>query len=383
MINKDFFAALNDLERERGIDKEIIMTALESALTSACKKQYGEATNVAVKLNPEKNTIKLYSYKTVVEEVSDPEKEISLEEAREKKKSYKAGDTVETEINPKEFGRIAAQTAKQVVIQAMREAERSNAFSQYSERENELIIGVVNRINPDDGTIYVEIGKNQMEGILLASDQNPNEKFAPGDRIKVLVKRVRETAKGGLQIYLSRSTPAFVVKLFEIEVPEIRAGIVSIRNIVREAGYRTKIAVYCEDADIDPVGACVGNKGARVNAIINELGGEKVDIIAYSDDILDYIARALNPAKVLMVQANEETKEAKVIVPDDKLSLAIGKYGQNARLAARLTNWKIDVKSYSGAKAIGLLDENPLMEEDMYADVRKRRSEEEAEESEE
>ncbi len=356
MINKDFFLALEDLEKEKGIEPEVFYKALENALTFACKKNFGEAYDVTVKVNPEKATIRVYAYKTVVDEVEDPDKQISLDEAREIKKSYKVGDTVMNEIFPREFGRIAAQTAKQVVMQTLRETERNNTLNQFMEKENELLVGVVQRIR-EDGSVFVEIGKNQMEGILMPVDQIPNEKFSVGDRIKVYVKKVKDSGKGA-QVVLSRASFGFVKRLFENEVPEIRAGIVIVKAIAREAGYRTKIAVWSNDEQIDAVGACVGNKGVRVNAIVSELNGEKIDIIPWSPDALDYIARSLSPAKVLMVQANEETKEAKVIVPDNKLSLAIGKEGQNARLAARLTGWKIDVKSYSVALQSGLLDES-------------------------
>ena len=355
MTSKDFFLALEDLEREKGLDKEVFLNALQNALSFACKKHYGEARNVEVRIVPEKYSVRIFAYKVVVEEVTDPDKEISLDDARAIKQSYRLGDRVNEEITPKDFGRIAAQTAKQVVMQTLRDAERNISYSQYVDKENELLLGVVSRIK-EDGTIFVEIGKNQMEGILLPADQTPGEKFEVGDKIKVLVKRVKNST-GGTQVMLSRSSFAFIRRLFENEIPEIRAGIVEIKGIVREAGFRTKIAVYSDDEDIDPVGACVGNKGVRVSAIINEIGGEKIDIIPWTEDILDYIARSLSPAQVLMVQANEESKEAKVIVSDDKLSLAIGKEGQNARLAARLTGWKIDVKSYSVARQLGLLDE--------------------------
>lgn len=375
MINKDFFAALDDLEREKGIDKSVIVAALENALSFACKKNFGEAMNVELKLNPEKGGIEVCAYKNIVETVEDPEKEISLEEAREIKKSYKVGDRVVTKIAPKEFGRIAAQTAKQVVMQTLREAERSMTYSQYADKENDLIVGVVSRIK-DDGTIFVEIGKNQMEGMLLPADQVPGEKFAVGDRIKVLIKKVKDAGKGP-QVLLSRSSFAFIRKLLENEIPEIRAGIVEIKSIVREAGFRTKIAVYSKDADVDAVGACVGNKGVRINAVVSEIGGEKIDVIPWSEDILDFIARSLSPAQVLMVQANEDTKEAKVIVPDDKLSLAIGKEGQNARLAARLTGWKIDVKSYSAAMQSGLLDAESTEDDGVAAAVAEEKVEKE------
>lgn len=331
--------------------------------------------NVELKLNPEKGGIEVCAYKNIVETVEDPEKEISLEEAREIKKSYKVGDRVVTKIAPKEFGRIAAQTAKQVVMQTLREAERSMTYSQYADKENDLIVGVVSRIK-DDGTIFVEIGKNQMEGMLLPADQVPGEKFAVGDRIKVLIKKVKDAGKGP-QVLLSRSSFAFIRKLLENEIPEIRAGIVEIKSIVREAGFRTKIAVYSKDADVDAVGACVGNKGVRINAVVSEIGGEKIDVIPWSEDILDFIARSLSPAQVLMVQANEDTKEAKVIVPDDKLSLAIGKEGQNARLAARLTGWKIAVKSYSAAMQSGLLDAESTEDDGVAAAVAEEKVEKE------
>ena len=355
MINKDFFLALEDLEREKGIAKDVFISALENALSKACKKNFGEETNVQVKLNPEKNTIRVFSFKIIVEEVVDPDKEIALEEARKQKKSYKIGDEVVIEINPKDFSRIAAQTAKQVITQTLKEAEKTMAFSQFSEKENEMLVGIVTRIK-EDGTIFVEIGKNQMEGIIMPADQIPNEKFNVGDKIKAYVKKVRESLKG-VQVVLSRACVGFVKRLFESEVPEIRVGIVEIKSIAREAGYRTKIAVWSTDPEIDAVGACVGAKGVRVNAISNnELSGEKIDVIPWSEDNLDFIARALSPAKVLMVLADEESKEAKVIVPDDKLSLAIGREGQNARLAARLSGWKIDVKSYTTAIQLGIID---------------------------
>ncbi len=355
MISKEFFLALDELEETKGISKDKVIESLETALTIACKKHYGEATNIVVKINPEKNTIKVYTCKTVVETVETPEREISLEDAQQIKKSYKLGDEVLTEINPRDFSRIATQNAVQVIKNSLHQAERDVTYSQFSDKENELLIGIVSRVK-DDGTIYVEIGKNQMEGVLTVQEQIPGEKFHAGDRIKVLVKRVRDSV-GGTQVMLSRASYMFIKRLFENEVPEIRADIVQIKSIVREAGFRTKMAVYSTDPEIDAVGACVGNKGVRVNAIVSEVNGEKIDIIPWSSDILDYIARALSPAKVLIVQADEDAKEAKVVVPDEKLSLAIGREGQNARLAARLTGWKIDVKSYSAALASGMFDE--------------------------
>ena len=355
MTSKDFFLALDELEKEKGISKEKVIESLETALAIACKKNFGEASRVVVKTNPEKFSIRVFISKTVVEEVVEPESQISLDDAREIKKSYKFGDEGLTELDPRTFGRIAAQNARQVIINSLHQAEKDVTYNQFADKESELIVGVVSRVK-EDGTIYVEIGKNQMEGVLTVQEQIPGEKFQAGDRIKVLVKRVRDSV-GGTQVMLSRANYMFIKRLFENEVPEIRAEIVQIKNIVREAGFRTKMAVYSTDPDIDAVGACVGNKGARVNAIVSEIGGEKIDIIPWSNDILDYIARALSPAKVLIVQADEDKKEAKVIVPDEKLSLAIGKEGQNARLAARLTGWKIDVKSYTAAMQSGMFDD--------------------------
>lgn len=355
MTSKDFFLALDELEKEKGISKEKVIESLETALAIACKKNFGEASRVVVKTNPEKFSIRVFISKTVVEEVVEPESQISLDDAREIKKSYKLGDEVLTELDPRTFGRIAAQNARQVIINSLHQAEKDVTYNQFADKESELIVGVVSRVK-EDGTIYVEIGKNQMEGVLTVQEQIPGEKFQAGDRIKVLVKRVRDSV-GGTQVMLSRANYMFIKRLFENEVPEIRAEIVQIKNIVREAGFRTKMAVYSTDPDIDAVGACVGNKGARVNAIVSEIGGEKIDIIPWSSDILDYIARALSPAKVLIVQADEDKKEAKVIVPDEKLSLAIGKEGQNARLAARLTGWRIDVKSYTAAMQSGMFDD--------------------------
>lgn len=355
MTSKDFFLALDELEKEKGISKEKVIESLETALAIACKKNFGEASRVVVKTNPEKFSIRVFISKTVVEEVVEPESQISLDDAREIKKSYKLGDEVLTELDPRTFGRIAAQNARQVIINSLHQAEKDVTYNQFADKESELIVGVVSRVK-EDGTIYVEIGKNQMEGVLTVQEQIPGEKFQAGDRIKVLVKRVRDSV-GGTQVMLSRANYMFIKRLFENEVPEIRAEIVQIKNIVREAGFRTKMAVNSTDPDIDAVGACVGNKGARVNAIVSEIGGEKIDIIPWSSDILDYIARALSPAKVLIVQADEDKKEAKVIVPDEKLSLAIGKEGQNARLAARLTGWKIDVKSYTAAMQSGMFDD--------------------------
>ncbi len=349
MVNKDFFKALDDLEQERKIDKATFIQTLETALTSAYKKVYGEAKSAMVKLYPERNTIRIYSYKTVVDEVTDEDKEISLEEARKQKKSYKVGDIVAVEETTKDFGRIAAQTAKQVVMQKLRELERQQAASELSEKEDELLTTVVKRIDGDN--VFVQIAGTNTEGALMKQDQIPGDKFQVGDRVKVYVKKIKDSFRGP-QIQVSRSNIGFVRKLFELEIPEVASGEVIIKNIARDAGNRTKVAVYSDKPNVDAVGACVGNRGSRINTIVNELNGEKIDLVEYSDDPLEYIARALSPAKVLSVETNDSLNMSQVIVPDDKLSLAIGKGGQNVRLAAKLTGWKIDVKPESYVKPV-------------------------------
>ena len=343
MISKDFFMALDELEATKGIKKEVFIDALETALAIAYKKQMGTAKAVKVKLFPDKNSLKVFAYQTVVDEVEDKDTQISLEDARLINKKYKVGDVVEEEIDSKNIQRIPAQTARQVILQKLRELESEIAFSEQSQKEDELITCQVRRIEGDN--VYVELNK-QVEAVLLPQDQAPNDKYIPGKSIKVYVKKIKAGLRGP-QVMVSRTCPGFVKRLFEIEVPEIASGLIQIKAIVREAGYRTKMAVYCEDKKIDAVGACVGNRGMRVNAIVSELGGEKIDIIPWDPDILEFIARALSPAKVVMVQVNDEERAAKVVVMDDMLSLAIGKDGQNARLAAKLTGWKIDVKPYS------------------------------------
>lgn len=351
MVNKDFFQALNDLEEQKGINKDYFIEALESALTSAYKKNFGEAKSAFVKLNPEKNTIKVYSYKTVVNEVLDNDKEISLAEAKTIKKSYKVGDLIQQEENPKNFGRIAAQTAKQVVMQRLREAERNRVMDEVNTKQDELVTGIIRRIEGEN--IYVDLGMTQVEGVLGAKDQIPGEKYKINDRIKVVVKTIKE-GYNTPYVQLSRSSASFVKKLFELEVPEIASGEIIIKNIVREAGYRTKMSVYSDNKNLDCIGACVGNKGMRVAEIVNELNGEKIDIIPYSEDAGEYIVSALSPATVLYIHTNVEDKTSLAVVPDDKLSLAIGKAGQNVRLAARLTGWKIDVKAKSAVPSLNL-----------------------------
>ncbi len=346
MINKDFFMALDELAG-KGMDKQGLLDTLESALASAYKKLGGDAYDCKVKINEEKCSIKFYTVRTIVEEVVDPNKEISLEDAKLIKKSYKLGEVCEKEFIPKDFSRIAAQTAKQVVLQKVREAERTNSILEFEEKENEIQAAIVRKV--ENGNVYVELASGQLEGVMLPQDQVPGEKYELNDKIIVYVKRVRTIGKN-TQIIVSRTSPNLVKRFFENEVPEIKQGTVVIKSVSREPGQRSKVAIYSEDKQIDAVGACVGNKGMRVRAVTDQLGGEKIDIIEWSEDPLEFIAKALAPAKVLSVTMIDD-KSARVIVPDDKLSLAIGRDGQNARLAARLTGWKIDVKSQSKAMA--------------------------------
>ena len=338
----DFMDAINDLVKEKGITKDVIMEAIESALVSAYKKNYGTAANVRAEMNEETGDVEVLMQKEVVEEVEDDATQISLEEAQEIDPRYQVEDIVEYQVTPKDFGRIAAQTAKQVVVQRLREAERGMVYDNYIKRQGELVTGVVQRISND--TIFVNIGNT--EGILVKGERASGERYRVNDRIKAYIMDVRKSNKGP-QIFLSRTHPGFVEKLFELEVPEIEDGDVVIKSIAREAGSRTKIAVYTEDEDIDPVGACVGQNGNRVRNIVDELWGEKIDITTWDDDPAILISNVLSPAKVEAVAIDEEEKAAIAVVPDYQLSLAIGKEGQNVRLAARLCGWKIDIKSHS------------------------------------
>ncbi len=349
MTNKDFFMALDALEKEKGIEKEYFLDALKTALTTAYKRNFDEVRPVEVELKPEKYSIEIYAYQTVVAEVENPDAEISLQDAKLVKKTAKIGDRLKTPVTPKEFGRIAAGTAKQVITQKLREKEKTSAYGEFSNKVDTLMTGVVNRVDEATGTVYVEFPNTNIEGVMAEYDKMTTERYNVGDRLKVYVKKLRET-NYGVQAIVSRADARFVKKLFELEVPEIQDGVVEVVNVVREVGYRTKIAIHSKDPNVDALGACVGTKGVRVNSIVFQLGGEKIDIIVWSDDPFEYIARALSPAKVISVEIDEITKSARVIVADDKLSLAIGKGGQNVRLAAKLTNWKIDVKSESKAQ---------------------------------
>ena len=338
----EFFSALDALSKERHINKEVLFGAIEAALISAYKKNFGKNANVRATIDPDKGQVEVLSRKTVVENVEDPQCEMSLEEARAIQPQYELGDLVEVQVTPKNFGRIAAQTAKQVVVQHLREAERGVIYDEYSSKENEILTAIVQRV--DNRQVFVELGRT--EGFLDPSQQMPTEELSVNDRIKVYVLEVSRVGRGP-QVFVSRTHPGLVKRLFELEVPEIVTGVVQIKSIAREAGYRTKMAVVSNDPLIDAVGSCVGPRGMRVENVVNELKTEKIDIVRWSQDPAEYIANALNPARVLSVFVSEDEKAAAVVVPDNQLSLAIGKEGQNARLAARLTGWKIDIKSQS------------------------------------
>jgi N utilization substance protein A len=341
-MNIEFLEAIHQLSKEKGIAVEILFDAIDAALVSAYKKNYGTAQNVLVNIDRSSGEFKVFAQKMVAENVNDDLLEISLEQAKKINPRYKVGDTVEIEVTPKKFGRIAAQTAKQVVVQRIREAERNIIYDEFSGRESDIVTGNIQRI--DNKNIFIDLGK--VEAILSPTEQVPNEIYNQGDRLKLYILEVKKTTKGP-QIMVSRTHPGLVKRLFELEVPEIYEGVVEIKGIAREAGSRTKIAVYSRDENVDPVGSCVGQKGTRVQSIVKELQGEKIDIIKWNKDSKEYVANALSPAKVLSVDLNDTEKIARVVVLDYQLSLAIGKEGQNARLAAKLTGWKIDIKSES------------------------------------
>ena len=342
-MNAEFIYALDQIEKEKGVSKEILIETIEAALVSAYKKNFGSSQNVKIKIDRETGDVRVFAEKLVVEQVEDRVLEVPLEEAREKYGvNVQVDDIVEEEVTPKDFGRIAAQNAKQVVVQRIKEAERDVIFNEFTSRESEIITGVVARVTK--GVVYVALGKT--EGVLNIAEQIPGEEYQIGQRIKAYILEVKKTTKGP-QIFMSRSHPGLVKRLFELEVPEIYDGTVRINSVAREAGSRTKIAVESLDENVDPVGSCVGPKGIRVKNIVDELNGEKIDIIKYNENMGEYISNSLSPSKVVSVDVNEEEKSAKVVVPDYQLSLAIGKEGQNARLAAKLTNWKIDIKSES------------------------------------
>ncbi len=339
-MNSEFFTALDLLEKTKGIPKEYMIEKVEAALISAFKKEYGTA-NVRVVIDPAKKDVKVYEQKSIVEEVTDPVTEISLEDAKKLSRRNVLGGFVETEVKTKAFGRLSAQSAKQVIIQGIREAERSSMIREYEKKKEEVITAIVTKTADSSGDIVIDTGTS--EAVLPYAEQIPGEDFAVGDRIKVFVTEVRRDSDSGPIVTLSRTHPNLVKRLFEMEIPEIADGVVIINSVAREAGSRTKIAVYSRDEDVDPVGACIGERGRRIADIVDELRGEKIDVIEYSDDNAEFIAAALSPAEVIDVEMEGE-RSARVTVAQDQLSLAIGKEGQNARLAARLTGCKIDIK---------------------------------------
>jgi len=348
-MSSDLLDALNALEEQKGISRDVLIEAIEAALVTAYKRNFNQAQNVRVDLNLDKGSIRVFSRKDVVEEVEDDRLQISVEDAKAINPAYQLEDIVEQEVTPRNFGRIAAQTAKQVVTQRVREAERGLIYEQYVDREDDIVTGVVERL--DARNIYVGLGK--VEAALPQNEQIQGETYHPHDRIKVYITKVERTTRGP-QVIVSRTHPGLLRRLFEMEVPEIYEGIVEIKSIAREAGDRSKISVHAHNEEVDPVGSCVGAKGARVQTIVNELNGEKIDIVEWSEDPVVFVANALSPSKVLDVQVDEEEKSTTVVVPDYQLSLAIGKRGQNARLAAKLTGWKIDIKSETYARELGI-----------------------------
>ncbi|HEY9062382.1 MAG TPA: transcription termination factor NusA [Pseudobacteroides sp.] len=345
-MSAELIHALDQLEKERGINKDILIEAIEAALISAYKRNFGSSQSVKVTFNAESGDVRVYALKKVSKLPANDSMEISLDEAKRLDGMLADGDVAEIEVTPKDFGRIAAQTAKQVVVQRIREAERELVYDEFSNKESDIVTGIIQRFERKN--VIIDMGK--AEAVLASTEQTPGEEYRFNDRIKTYILEVKKTTKGP-QIAVSRTHPGLVKRLFELEVPEIHEGIVEIKSIAREPGSRTKIAVFSKDPNVDPVGACVGQKGTRVQAIVDELRGEKIDIIKWSSDPEVFISASLSPAKVIRVDVNEAEKSAKVTVPDFQLSLAIGKEGQNARLAAKMTGWKIDIKSESQLRA--------------------------------
>jgi transcription termination/antitermination protein NusA len=348
-MSSDLLDALTALEEQKGISRDVLIEAIEAALVTAYKRNFNQAQNVRVDLNLETGTMIVYSRKDVVEEVEDDRLQISIEDARSINPNYEIGDIIEQEVTPRNFGRIAAQTAKQVVTQRVREAERGLIYEEYVDREDDIVTGTIER--QDARNIYVSIGK--VDAALPVNEQIQGEVYKPQSKVRVYITKVERTTRGP-QVIVSRTHPGLLRRLFELEVPEIFDGTVEIKSIAREAGDRSKISVFAHNPEVDAVGACVGAKGARVQTIVNELNGEKIDIVEWSEDPIVFVANALSPSKVLDVQVNEEEKSTTVVVPDYQLSLAIGKRGQNARLAAKLTGWKIDIKSETDARELGI-----------------------------
>ena len=357
--NKELILALEELEKEKGIKKDYLLESIETALVTAYKRNFDALENVRVEMDKQTGATHVYSVKEVMEKANDEATEISIKEAQKINPDLGEGDTVEVEIVPRDFGRIAAQTAKQVIIQKLREAERDIIFNEFNERKGEIVSGLIQKT--DHNIVVMDLGK--LEGVMPAKEQIPTEKYKVNEKVKGYVLDVERGAKGAPQVIVSRSHPDFVRKLLEFEIPEIYEGVIEIKSVSRDPGYRSKVAVYSPDPNIDPVGSCVGQKGVRIQNVINELNGEKIDVIEWNEDPSIYIASALLPAQILAVDVKEEEKFAQVIVPDDQLSLAIGRSGQNARLAARLTNWKIDIKSETQFREMLAQAQNPETEE--------------------
>lgn len=355
----DLIDALNQVSQEKGLDKEVIYEAIEASLMTACKKNFGTSQNIRVVFNRETGEVKVFAQKEVTKEVTDPHLEISLEDARKIKMTYEYGDIVDVVVTPRNFGRVSAQNAKQLVMQKFREAERTKLYNEYITKERDIVSGTVQR--REHRNVYIALRK--IDAILGPHEQIPGEAYEHNERLKVYVLEVKQGLKGPV-IHVSRTHPEFVKRLFEQEVPEIYEGIVEIKSISREAGSRSKLAVRSNSTDVDPVGACVGQNGSRVNVVVSELRGEKIDVIQWSDDPRQYIASALSPSRVLEVLINPDEQTSRVVVPDNQLSLAIGKDGQNARLAAKLTGWRIDIKSETQARELEYLEEDEYIEEE-------------------
>ena len=360
MSSNELLLATEYLEKEKKIPREVLIDAIEAALITAYKKNYDSARNVRVELNMDEGSFRVIARKEVVEEVFDDRDEVDLSTALVKNPAYEVGDIYEQDVTPKDFGRVGAQAAKQAVMQRLRDAEREILYDAFIDKEEDILTGVIDRV--DHRYVYVNLGR--IEAVLSEAERSPNEKYIPNERIKVYVNKVEQTTKGP-QIYVSRSHPGLLKRLFEQEVPEIYDGTVIVKSVAREAGDRSKISVYSDNPDIDAIGACVGSKGARVEAVVEELGGEKIDIVQWDEDPKVFVRNALSPSQVLEVIVDEENQSTVVVVPDYQLSLAIGKRGQNARLAAKLTSWKIDIKSESDAREAGIY---PVIESEEVAD---------------
>ena len=357
--NKELVIALEELEKEKGIKKSYLIESIETALLTAYKRNFDAKENVKVVMDDVTGAAHIYSVKEIVETVEDADTQISLEDAKKINKTLELGDSVDIELVPKNFGRIAAQTAKQVIIQKLRETERNMVFNEYNERKGEIVSGPIQK--SEKGIVVMDLGK--LEGVMPLKEQIPTEHYHVNDKIKAYVLSVEKGLKGAPQVLVTRSHPDVIKKLFELEIPEIYEGLIEVKAVSRDPGYRSKVAVYSKNPDIDPVGSCVGAKGIRIQNIINEMNGEKIDVIEWSEDPATFICAALLPAHVMAVDIKEDEKFAQVIVPDEELSLAIGKGGQNARLAVKLTNWKIDIKSETQFRELMAYEENKKNEE--------------------